>query len=98
VVLRRVSGRRAAGDSVLTFSIILPMPDAVMPRPPNICVASSAVSRVERVMNLAPKVSIRRPTETEIHSLLEQGNRPGELVRLLGVRHLQPRDQEGIPI
>lgn len=29
----------------LTFSIILPIPETVIARPPNICVASSAVSR-----------------------------------------------------
>lgn len=37
----------------LTFSIILPIPVAVIPRPPKICVASSAVSRLHFVMNLS---------------------------------------------
>lgn len=36
----------------LTFSMYRPIPEAVIARPPNICVASSATSEHDLVMNL----------------------------------------------
>lgn len=59
-----------------------PMPEAVIARPPNSCVASSAVSRHERVTYLQKGkcedgVSLQL---TNIHVLLEQANLTRQLV------------------
>ena len=45
-----------------TFSTNLPIPVAVMPRPPNMSVASSAVSRPVRVMNLCASIAVNYAT------------------------------------
>lgn len=65
---------------MLTFSIILPMPPAVMPRPPQIWVASSAVSRLHFVMNLEQQLSFGGRGSKLDDSLLQERNWASELV------------------
>ena len=58
---------------MITFSTSLPIPEAVIPRPPNICVASSAISRPVRVTYLMGCLSLlsrstsrKEPTASEV--------------------------------
>lgn len=77
------------------------MPVAVIPRPPNICVASSAVSRPVFVTNLRNAVKCQILHVQAIlrqNILLEKTDSTRQLVGLLVVRHLQTLREQRHPV
>lgn len=71
--------------------MIFPIPPTVIPRPPNICVASSAVSRPEREMNLQVGQHVKKATRKISGALFKKCDGPCQLIRLLRVVHLQSK-------